>query len=1461
MYHYRNEPMKPIYALLFVGLATPFLSGHSQTVPLRFHQLSLPDGLPHSIVNHALQDSQGFLWFSTHGGLSRYDGYVFKTFVPQNDSRTGLLYYEVEAAQEDAHQNIWIRYSAGGVSRYNMVTQQFSHYPLQEGSGSVAGDFPAKLNRENVMFVDRQERVWFCTVGGLCRYDEATDRFITYAHRSDNSNSLAGNYVNQLLQDAQDQLWVATDSGLSRFDQTTQTFVNYHAARSGLGHSSVLSLYEDEQHYLWAGTLDGLSRSERPLTSSSPLHFVTYRPVAEPLHRTNAIHQIVPHPDGSLWLATDRGVVRADPTTDEVLFEIYLSEPEHLDVTGAHPILAVYHDSQGTTWAHARADKRGLFRYLPGEGQFVSLSNDQQVQSPPTNAIAHIYEGKQGILWLCTWRSGVLKVDLQAQPFVHYQPDSVLDNDVYAINRADHRLWIGTANGLYERDMSTGITRKIPYGENDSLPDYPKIVGAIAHDRLRHSLWLGYYDYKVSRLSLSDYSATNYHYRDNRTDRYRPWSVRTICQDNSGRIWVGAVTGGLHYYNSKSDRFYEYDLPVANLRWIKALYLQNDSLLWIGTMQQGLHRLNLQSGRFTTFSKVDSPQFPSDDVAAITSLAGRVWVGTAYGLVEIDAHDRVVRTYTTAAGLCNNNIKALVPDRRGRLWISTNDGISCFDPAAGTFSNYYTNDGLLSNEFNQGARFVDQEGTIYFGGSKGVTAFDPDLIAPVATPTPLRILDIQINNLSLNSGDTIQGRIPLAENPTFTSRVVLPYRASNVMFQFASLNYRSPLASRYAYRLEGLDEQWSVADATHRRAAYTNLSPGTYRFWVRDIRSTAPAASVAVTVLAPWWGTTWFRALIGFLLIGLMVGWNRWRHGDLVRQRETLRKVVSARTASLQQQSEELLAANRALRKKQQEVEEQTRLVQQMAEEVHRSDQMKIRFFTQMSHEFRTPLTLILGPLQMSLSSKHLPRPVAQQLRLMKRNAERLFHLINQLIDLNRVEEGMMRLLVSEVDLVDQTRRTVDAFAPLAQQTGVTLRYEPVTTRYGGWLDVDKYDKVLFNLLSNAFKFTPAGGSVAVHVRGESTPEGKFFCVSVQDSGVGLRPTDLPHVFDHFYTAHHASPQHQPGSGIGLALVKQLVALHRGTIRVMSDTSGSSFDLRLPVGREQFKRHELAPVTVYSHAKPTVLPALPLAGEDASATKTLMKSEKPLLMVVDDNPDLCAFVRSVLAPNYEVVEAYDGQMAWERLTTLTPVLIISDVMMPRLDGVALCQRIRAHAATSPIPVILLTAKAAEEDEVAGLQSGACDYLRKPFSVEVLQLKVKNILATYAQMKRQISRGEHRAVDHHTLLPSNRNFLDQVIALIDENVAESTLTADFLAERLSLSKSHLYKKIKGLSGVSVHVFIRNQRIRCAAQLLQQGTRINEVAYSVGFSSQSYFTRCFSAFYGKSPRTYQSELSTS
>ena len=1433
------------------------VSARTQSVPFRFHPLSLSDGLPHSIVNHVMQDSEGFMWFSTHGGLSRYDGYEFQTFVPQADS-SSVLYYEIDDTYEDAHRNLWIRYAAGGISRYNLVTGIFSHYRSHVGPGSIAGDVAPGPNRANQVFTDRQGRSWFRTTQGLSRYVDSIDCFVSYTHRPGDSTSLPHDRINYLMQDSRERVWVATDDGLGFFREDTQTFENYDADESGLGHHRVLSVYEDAQHYLWVGTQDGLSRSVRPLTAEGLLRFVTYRPVDEENHRTNAIFQITPGPPGTLWLATERGVVKAQATGPDVRFSTYLDEAEHVDVTGVHYIADVYQDSQGHVWVRARPEKRGFFRYDPEADAFVTLGKDG-TQGLPTDAISCLYEGRSGLLWVGAWRTGVLQLDLHAQPFQHYQSNPEIAHDVYSIYRRDTSLWIGTADGLYRHHLPSGRTQKLSYTDRPSSGGQPKIVGALAYDTLSHSLWAGYYDYKISRLSLDDRATVNYHYHNNQTDRYQPWSVRTICPDPSGRLWVGAATGGLHYYDRASDRFYEYPLPDSTVRWINHLSLQSDSLLWISTIRQGLYRLNLRSGQVVSWVSGGPGGLPTNNVSAVASVGQRVWVGTAQGLAELDTHGSVVATYTTASGLCNNDVKAIVPDHRGRLWISTNHGLSCFDPSRRSFANYYTQDGLTSNEFNLGAAFQDDTGTIYLGSSQGVIAFNPDRIQPVSEPIPIHIVDVRINNVSLHPGDTVRGKVPLRQSSPFTRRITLPFRANNIMLQFAALNYRSPMASRYEYRLVGFDAHWVSTSATHRRATYTNLAPGSYRFEVRDSHQPLSATSVEVIVLPPWWGTGWFRLLMVLFVVAVIGGGNRWRHRNLLRQREVLRQTVAIRTASLRQQSDELKVANRTLCQKQNEEVEQARLIKRMAEEVHRSDQLKIRFFTQMSHEFRTPLTLILGPLQMGVSTKHLPRPVVQQLRLMKRNAERLFTLINQLIDLNRVEEGYLRLQVAEVDVVAKTRQVAEAFQPMARQMDITFRYEASVSRYWGWLDYDQYDKILYNLLSNAFKFTPTGGSIGLAITVVSTEQGAFLHVTVQNSGIGLRPEDIEKVFDHFYTA-HASPHQSPGSGIGLALVKQLTQLHKGTIEALSDGEGTTFQLVLPISRHHFEPHEVGqrrlPAEWQSPHLIAPLTDAPVKGEVARPTNR----ELPRVLVVDDHPDMCAFISSVLSDEYEVIAAYDGLMAWEQLAVVDPALIITDVMMPRMDGLQLCERVKAQSATSHIPVILLTAKATQEDEIAGLRVGACDYLRKPFRVAVLQLKVKNLLAAYQRARQQISQGDLARVDPSALHPSDRAFLENIEYLMDENLAEPVLTADFLARQISISKSHLYKKVKSLSGVSVHIFIRNHRIRKAADQLRQGQPVSEVAYGVGFNSLSYFTRCFSDFYGLPPRAYQTQRHT-
>ncbi len=1448
--------MRNCYRFLLLGLLIgPISSSFGSLPPLRFRTLSPSDGLPHSVVNHVMQDSKGFMWFSTHGGLSRYDGYEFQTFVPQDDS-TSVLYYEVKSTLEDAHQNIWVRYSAGGLSRYDMVTGAFTHYPSSTEPGHIAGDAAPSQNRANTVFTDQQKRSWFRTTQGLSRYVDSTDRFVSYRHQEGDTTSLPHDHVNYLAQDSQQRIWVATDQGLGLFREETQTFRQYHAEDSGLGHDRVLCVYEDAQHYLWVGTQRGLSRSQRPITQAPPTNFITYRPVAEDPHRTNTIFQIVPDCNGNLWLATEQGVVKAEPSVDGQLnFSTYLDEPAYLDVTGAHHIADIHQDSQGRVWARARPDKQGLFVYDPKTDAFVSLA-DESPDNLPTNAISCFYEDKSGILWFGAWRTGVVQLDLYAQPFQHYRSEEGVTNDTYAIHRRDSLLWVGTSNGLYQHHLPSGTIEKLPYDGQRPQSGDPKIVGAIAYDSLLHSLWLGYYDYKVSRRSLQDRTMVNYHYYNNQTDRYRPWSVRTICPDPTGRVWVGAVTGGLHYYDRTADRFHEYPLPDSTIRWINNLSLQQDSLLWISTMQRGLHRLNLRSGQVVSLVNGTRGGLPTNNVSGVASVGQRTWVGTAQGLVELDANDRIVATYTTASGLCSNDIKSVVPDRRGRLWISTSHGLSCFDPDQQSFSNYYQQDGLMSNEFNLGAFFRDEAGMIYLGSSQGVVAFDPDRIRSVSAPLAVHIVDVRVNNAPVSPGDTVRGQIPFRRTPLFTRQIVLPYRANNVMLQFAALNFRSPMASRYDYRLRGFDEQWVTTGANHRRAAYTNLAPGTYFFQVRDHGQTA-ATTLEITVLPPWWGTVWFRLLVLLVIIVIVVGWNRWRHGELLRQRETLQRVVTARTASLRHQSEALQTANQALQQKQQEVVEQNQLIKQMADEVHRNDQRKIRFFTQMSHEFRTPLTLILGPLQLGLASWQVPRSVKHQLGLMKRNAERLFTLIDQLIDLNRVEEGAERLRVAEFDVIEKTQQVAEAFQAIAYQTEVSFDYQLAPARYWGWLDSDKYDKMLYNLLSNAFKFTPSGGNVQLSTEVVSTPQGDFLRVVVQDSGVGIPPEAQDKIFDHFYTTAASSPHQQPGSGIGLALVKQLVSVHRGEIQVASENQTTTFQLTLPVSQHYFEADEVGQPARPSAWQPPsprpVVPPAPVAIDPASPSAAQAK-----VLVVDDHPDMCAFVRSVLAPDYQVTEAYDGQMALEQLNDVTPDLIISDVMMPRMDGIELCKRLKAQATTSHIPVVLLTAKVAQENEIAGLGVGACDYIRKPFQVGVLTLKVDNILATYRQVQRHVREGNVHQVNPSALHPNDQAFLVQMTELVDQHLSESTLNAEFLARQLSVSKSHLYKKVKALSGVSVHIFIRNHRIRAAAAQLQEGKQISEVAYGLGFNSVSYFTRCFTDFHRQPPRAYQSQL---
>ncbi|MFQ5797448.1 MAG: ATP-binding protein, partial [Bacteroidota bacterium] len=781
----------------------------------------------------------------------------------------------------------------------------------------------------------------------------------------------------------------------------------------------------------------------------------------------------------------------------------------------------------------------------------------------------------------------------------------------------------------------------------------------------------------------------------------------------------------------------------------------------------------------------------------------------------------------------------------------------------GSFKNYYVQDGLQSNEFNLGAYHKSRSGEMFFGGINGFNSFYPDSIKDNPHIPPLVITGFQIFNESVKISP--QGETPLQKHISVTDEIVLSHKDNVFSFEFAALDYNAPEKNQNAYMMEGFDEDW-IYSGTRRFATYTNLDPGEYVFRVRGSNNDGiwneEGTSVRIIITPPWWQTWWAYTVYVILIVAVLYGIRRF---EVNRER---------------------LAHDLKLQRFE-------------AEKLREFDQMKSRFFANISHEFRTPLTLILGPLK-KLTSGDSQGDAKEQFRMMLRNGQRLLRLINQLLDFSKLEAGRMSLQARPENIVRLLKSIVSQFASLAERERITLRFVAPHQMITVYLDRDKLEKIMYNLLSNAVKFTPKGGKVSVSVdrspltkvtKGGKEGEVEFVEITVADTGIGIPPDCIDKIFDRFYqvdSTHRrepapldksspteralfdkAYPTGQEGTGIGLALTKELVELHSGEIHVCSQPGrGSTFIVRLPLGKEQLKKAEIAAETpeaevVKDSVDYDLIPIEEYETPDAESyhtkeEETPSDDRAPIVLVVEDSHDMRGFIREILGKAYRVREAGDGVEGFERAVEIIPDLIISDVMMPRMDGFELCHKLKTDERTSHIPVILLTARASGESKVKGLETGADDYLTKPFDARELQIRVKNLIEERRKLRERFSREVTLQPRDIAVSSMDEQFLKRVMDVIEQRMSDPDFSTDTFTKKVGMSRMQLHRKLRALTDHSTGEFIRTMRLKRAAQLLKQhsGT-VSEIAYEVGFNNLSYFARCFRDLFGQLPSDYASE----
>ena len=805
-----------------------------------------------------------------------------------------------------------------------------------------------------------------------------------------------------------------------------------------------------------------------------------------------------------------------------------------------------------------------------------------------------------------------------------------------------------------------------------------------------------------------------------------------------------------------------------------------------------------------------------------------LWFATNLGLVRFDYKMDSVLVYNQNDGLPSNYISGILEDKQGNLWVSTKNGISQFDIKNKKFKNYDIEDGLKSNFFTT-ACFKDVDGTMYFGGVYGFDVFHPDSIKKNTFVPPVVLTDLKLFKESVTIGKEINGRVLLPQSISSLKEIELKYNESMITFDFVTLNFTASAKNQYAYMLEGFDDTLRYV-GNEQSATYTNLNPGTYTFKViasnNDGVWNKTGTSIIVKVLPPWYKTGWAYVLYVLLIIFVVV---------LVRnsaiKKEKLKNQLALEKLELEN--------TRELTKKSFEVE-----------------QMKVRFFTNISHEFRTPLTLIIGPVQEMLADKNLSS-YATKLNLMLRNGQRLLRLINQLMDISKLEIEKMQLSVSKNNIVEFINDIYSSFIPFAEQRGIDYKISIGNQPPETWFDTDKIEKIVFNLLSNAFKFTPNNGVIILDIQFVENN----IQLQVKDNGVGIVKENLEFIFDRFYQAKNSeNAHHQSGTGIGLALVKSLAELHHGNVSVHSiEKEGTTFTVTFPINKEEYHAVEISEESI----EPSILNSLessPLLNvknneDDLNQSTNDDGKNKKLILIVEDNEDVRVYLKEIFKKEYRVEEATDGVLGLIQANLLFPDIIISDVTMPNMDGITFCQQLKTDEKISHIPLILLTARASEEFQLKGYETGADAYITKPFNAELLQVRVKNLIESRKKLRSLFSSEPSAEILEIAPTSSDEKFLKRTLEIIEKNIAKEDFDAESLAREVGVGRTVLYSKIKALTEQTVHEFIKIVRLKKAAHLLTTSdVSVKEVVYLVGFKHHTHFTQCFKEHFGVTPSKY-------
>jgi len=1335
----------------------------------------------------------------------------------------------------------------------------FIHYTIKDGlsQGTVLA-----------IYQDKYSFLWLGTRDGLNRFDGYD--FKVFRQIPGDTTSIGGNNINDITGDKDGNLWIATSNGLSFFDKLNAKFTNYKIP-SYKKDAEVSDVMIDENNVIWVGTKDGLFLLN---TSSGEFH----QPIQHPILReigSNYVLSVLEDSKHNIWVGTTNGIYFQNNKSGNVTW--YHPEQKGKNHLNHARIEKIIEDSSGIIWAGSYGG--GLQCIDPQKGFLFSLNSSSGKKNALSNDfIRDLFLDDKNRVWIGTFDGlNIYDINEDSTIRVHYDPDKSIGlshNSVRSIyGLSDGSICIGTYFGGL--NYYNTYNQKFIYLQN--IPEDPtslsyNVVSSFAKKDSMH-VWIGTERGGLNLLSLKDYSFVKFPFNQG-ANSLSSHTIKSLYNDDAGLLWVGTFKEGLNLYDpalnsfsrfpSASNPGYEY---LSN-SIVNDIMEDRDGFLWIATDRHGgLHKFDIDKQEFTRFNLMDSIHHVLEntnvkslmldkfgniwlsthgkgvivfnekegyllEIGTSTSNLfnisyndvnqvfedneGKIWIATNGGGINIlERQNNNVTMITTRDGLLSNMVLGVSQDKEGYIWITSASGMTKYSPDSGSFKNYSYNSGMPLEEINTHPRFFSETDYLFVGGNNGMIFFHPSEMEDNQAVPQVKITDFRLFNKSVLPGDDTK---ILTKNILDTDRIILDHSQSIFTIEFTSITFLYPQESIYKYMLEGLETGWNEVK-NQRIATYTSLKEGSYRFLVMGTNNDGiwnkEPEVLDIIILPPLW-KTWWASLIYLILIALGILGLR----QMIIKRARLKNDL-----------------------KMKEMENQK------LEEIHK---IKLQFFTDVSHEILTPLTLIVDPLEQVMESDHDAKKQKNLLQTIHQNTRRLLLLINQILELNQIENGKLKLNFEKVNLSKLLKEIVDSFLLLADKSNIQLNFISTIPDNFLSIDKDKFEKIFYNLLSNAFKFNKPGGIVDVMAQVSPNPKEGHIAIEfiVRDTGRGIEKEKLDRIFDRFYKADDSVR----GSGVGLSLVKSLVEAMGGEIFVRSEKFlGSTFTIKLEF--EETLSDEIKENTLSSD----FIRSLTLENyhhlDEEESIFPVNQQGKSSVVIIEDDPELLQYLKSNLSTGFEVITAKDGITGKELINIYNPDLVITDIMIPGIDGTELCRSIKSDIKTSHIPVIILTAKTGDEERLKGLESGADAFLVKPFIMRELNSRINNILYTRDKLRERYSKEIHLSPSDITLNSYDDQLLEKILKVIEKHMSEPSLTVDFLGEKVGLSRVHLYRKLKALTNLSPSEFIKSMRMKRAANLLSKNKiNVSEVGYRVGFQDLNYFSKTFKKFYGYSPSDY-------